>query len=193
VALVREPGGTGLGERLRELLLQRHDAMSIDPRADALLFNAARAQLVEERIRPALARGEIVVSTRFSDSTLAYQGHGLGLPLDALRAIERFATGGLAPHRTVLLDVPVDVGLARKAIADRTRFESGYDTAFHERVRQGFLDIARAEPGRIRIVTADADADAVFDRVLAAALDGTGVLDSPPGREPKSGALRIER
>jgi dTMP kinase len=171
VTLVREPGGTELGERLREILLGRRSGGTIVPRADALLFNASRAQLVEEVIRPALARGDVVIATRFTDSTLAYQGYGLGLPLDELREVERFATGGLVPDRTVLLDVTVEVGLSRKGIRERTRFESAYDRAFHERVRDGFLELARLDPDRIRVVDDQdlAGADALFERVLTAA------------------------
>ncbi|MEX2011002.1 MAG: dTMP kinase [Chloroflexota bacterium] len=180
VTLVREPGGTELGERLREILLERRSAGTILPRADALLFNASRAQLVDEVIRPALERGDVVIATRFTDSTLAYQGYGLGLPLDQLREVERFATGGLVPRRTVLLDIPVEVGLARKGIRERTRFESAYDRAFHERVRTGFLELARLEPGRIRVVDDDdgAGADALFERVLRAVFDETVPLEA---------------
>jgi dTMP kinase len=175
VTLVREPGGTELGERLREILLGRRSGGTIVPRADALLFNASRAQLVEEVIRPALARGDVVIATRFTDSTLAYQGYGLGLPLDELREVERFATGGLVPDRTVLLDVTVEVGLSRKGIRERTRFESAYDRAFHERVRDGFLELARMDPERIRVVDDHdlAGADALFERVLIAAFGET--------------------
>jgi dTMP kinase len=188
VTLVREPGGTELGERLREILLERRSAGTILPRADALLFNASRAQLVEEVIRPALVRGDVVIATRYTDSTLAYQGYGLGLPLDQLRDVERFATGGLVPRRTVLLDVPVEVGLARKGIRDRTRFESAYDRAFHERVRAGFLELARLEPARIRVVDDDdgAGADALFERVLRAVFDETVPLEAGQ-RQPVSG------
>lgn len=180
VTLVREPGGTELGERLREILLERRSAGTILPRADALLFNASRAQLVDEVIRPALERGDVVIATRYTDSTLAYQGYGLGLPLDQLRDVERFATGGLVPRRTVLLDVPVEVGLARKGIRERTRFESAYDRAFHERVRTGFLELARLEPDRIRVVDDDdvAGADALFERVLGAVFDETVPLEA---------------
>jgi dTMP kinase len=187
VTLVREPGGTELGERLRAILLERRSAGAILPRADALLFNASRAQLVDEVIRPALGRGEIVIATRYTDSTLAYQGYGLGLPLDQLRDVERFATGGLVPRRTVLLDVSVDVGLARKGIRERTRFESAYDRAFHERVRTGFLTLARLEPDRIRVVDDDdtAGADALFERVLRAVFDEAVPLEAGP-RQPVS-------
>ena len=116
VRLTREPGGTPLGERVRAMLLERSAGdLAIDARADALLFNAARAQLVAEVIRPALEAGEVVLCARFADSTLAYQGYGAGLPIDELRAIAEVATGGLAPDLTVLLDVDPEVGLRRKA------------------------------------------------------------------------------
>ena len=119
VRSTREPGGTRLGERLRSILLADDGgaAAPTDPRADALLFNAARAQLVAEVIRPALEAGEIVVCARFTDSTLAYQGFGAGLPLDELRAIAAVATGGLVPDLTILLDVPPAVGIGRKTSA----------------------------------------------------------------------------
>ena len=126
MVLVREPGGTALGERLRELLLHRTD-LAIEPLPDALLFNAARAQLVSEVIAPALAAGNIVVCARFADSTLAYQGYGAGLPIDELRAVAAVATGGLAPDMTVLLDVSPEVGLGRKADDARNRFEASFE------------------------------------------------------------------
>lgn len=190
--LVREPGGTPLGEEIRAILLQHREG-GIGPRTDALLFNAARAQLVEDVIRPALLRGETVISTRFSDSTLAYQGYGLGLPLDALREIETFATGGLVPDRTVLLDLAVEDGLSRKAVAERTRFETAYDLSFHERVREGFIALAGSEPERFLVVDAAAEPATVFNRVL----DGLGLgTDRPRGNaapEPKPGSLRIQQ
>ena len=163
----REPGGTWLGERIREILLARSDeaAMARDPLADALLFNAARRQLVEERIRPALADGIAVVCARFADSTLAYQGYGAGVPLDTLKGLADAATGGLTPDLTILLDLPVDVGLARKSPADVTRFEAEFDAAFHERVRRGFLAIAASEPVRVVVVDASESVDAVADRI----------------------------
>ncbi|MHB8674318.1 MAG: dTMP kinase [Candidatus Limnocylindrales bacterium] len=164
--LTREPGGTATGERIREILLDRRSRSS-DGRSDAFLFNAARAQLVAEVVRPAIARGDVVISARFADSTLAYQGYGAGLPLDELRALERFATGGLVPDLTILLDLPVSAGLARKAGDEITRFEAAYDAAFHGRVGAGFRAIAAADPGRIAVVDATEPADLVFARVLA--------------------------
>jgi dTMP kinase len=141
----------------------------VAPRADALLFNAARAQLVSEILEPALAAGQIIVCARFTDSTLAYQGYGAGLPLEELRGLAAVATQGLAPDRTILLDVDSDTGLRRKAEADRTRFEASFDLAFHERVRAGFLELAAAEPERFRVIDAARGVEAVFADVLAAA------------------------
>jgi dTMP kinase len=180
VLVTREPGGTVVGERVRELLLD--PAAHHTPRTDALLFNAARAQLVADVVRPALREGVLVVSTRFGDSTLAYQGAAAGLPIDDLRALERFATDGLVPDLTVLLDVPVSVGLARKD-AERTRFESAFGLDFHERVRAGFLALAAEAPSRWVVVAADGPEDAVADRVAAAVsgLPGLeGLASEPP-------------
>jgi dTMP kinase len=177
VRSTREPGGTRLGERLRSILLETGagaDAAPVDPRADALLFNAARAQLVAEVIRPALEAGDVVLCARFTDSTLAYQGYGAGLPLDELRAIAAVATGGLTPDRTILLDVPPEVGLRRKTGASRNRFEASFDLAFHERVRAGFLELARQEPVRFRVVDSSRRLDAVAPEVIAAAVEILG-------------------
>ncbi len=170
VLRTREPGGTWLGERIRDILLARttQAGAAPDPLTDALLFNAARRQLVEERIRPVLTDGTTVVCARFADSTLAYQGYGAGVPLATLRALADAATGGLSPDLTILLDVPVDVGLARKAPSDVTRFEAEFDTAFHERVRAGFLAIAAAEPARVVVIDATAPEDDVASRIIRA-------------------------
>lgn len=156
VCQVREPGGTHLGEGIRALLMaaERHDA-----RSDALLFNAARAALVGEVIRPALERGELVICDRFADSTLAYQGYGSGLDLDELRTLNGWATGGLVPDLTILFDVPIAQGLARRAggpQGGRTRFEDPayHDAAFHERVREGYRALVAAEPARWRVIDA---------------------------------------
>jgi dTMP kinase len=148
VVAVREPGGTPAGEQIRAILLGEGGAVSIDPRSDALLFNASRAQLVADVIRPALARGAVVIADRFADSTLAYQGYGSGLPLEELRALISFATAGLTPDLTLLFDLPVEEGLARKSGSGRTRFEEGFDVAFHTRVADGFRALAAASPER---------------------------------------------
>jgi dTMP kinase len=194
VVRTREPGGTALGERIRELLLDAEGATTdrpIDPLADALLFNAARRQLVEEVIRPALTAGMSVVCARFADSTLAYQGYGSGLPVEDLRALERVATAGLRPDLTILLDVPPEIGLRRKAPDDRTRFELAFDLEFHRRVREGFLDLARREPERIVVVDASAAPTHVWEAVRSA-VDRLQGIDAVPG-EPESGRQRIQQ
>ena len=186
VVLTREPGGTPLGEAIRAILLHPIRGRNHDPRADALLFNAARAQLVSTVVRPALERGATVISTRFADSTLAYQGHGAGLPVDELRAVERAATGGLRPDRTILLDLPAETGLARKGGDELTRFETAFDLDFHRRVRDGFLALAAAEPDRFVVIDASRSADEVAAdiaaRVAAATLPGEP--DAPVARIP---------
>jgi dTMP kinase len=158
--LAREPGGTPLGERIREVLLHGAD-LRIDERADALLFSAARAQHVSEVITPALAEGRLVICARFLDSTIAYQGYGRGLPVGELAALQRFATARLRPDLTILLDVPAEVGLARKTDDEQLRFEAAFDIAFHRRVRDGYLALAAAEPARFAVVDAGRGADAV--------------------------------
>jgi len=170
VVSTREPGGTKLGEQIRELLLAPvgADDRPVDSLADALLFNAARRQLVAEVIEPALEAGTTVICARFADSTRAYQGYGGGLPLAELGRLEAVATAGLRPDRTILLDVPVEIGLARKAPDDRTRFETSFDLSFHQRVRNGFMAMATAEPARFVVIDARGDADAIAHRVLRA-------------------------
>ena len=192
VAFVREPGGTTLGEAIRDVLL-RQGTEPISPRVEALLFNAARAQLVVERIKPALDRGEIVVCDRFSDSTLAYQGHAGGLPLDELLALERIATAGVRPDLTILLDLPAEVGLARK-VGAQTRFETDYDVDYHRRVRRGFQALAAAEPGRFVIVDADRPSADVLDDVVDAVHRFLSTRPSnPAGRsEPNAGQRRMQ-
>jgi dTMP kinase len=184
----REPGGTSLGERIRDLLLAP-SATPIDPLADALLFNAARRQLVEEVIEPALTAGTTVVCARFADSTRAYQGYGGGLPLGELEALEEIATSGLVPDLTLLLDLPVELGLARKGPDDQTRFETGFDLAFHRRVRNGFLAMAVAEPGRFVVIDATSPADAVAERIARAVAHLFD--DRPAADEPNGPAVRI--
>ena len=166
--LTREPGGTAIGEGIRALLLAHDDGPVSTEIADAFLFNAARAQLVAEVIRPALEHGETVICARFADSTIAYQGYGAGLPIAELRALEEFATGGLRPDLTILLDLPVEVGLARKSADEINRFEAVLDLSFHNRVRNGFLSLAIQEPGRFVVVDATVPADTVHDVVLGA-------------------------
>jgi len=163
VVLTREPGGTPFAERIRDVLLHARD-VDLAPEAQALLFSAARAQHTRDVIRPALAEGKIVVADRYFDSTLAYQGYGLGADLDGLRAMTRFAVGALVPQRTFLIDVPVAVTLARLGARSGTarwdRFH-GDDPAFSERVRDGYLRLAAAEPGRFVVVDGDRPEESV--------------------------------
>jgi dTMP kinase len=157
VVLTREPGGTPFAERIRDVLLHARE-VDLAPEAQALLFSAARAQHTRDVIRPALAEGKIVIADRYFDSTLAYQGYGLGADLEGLRAMTRFAVGALVPQRTFLLDVPVAVTLSRLGERSGTarwdRFH-GDDRAFYERVRDGYLRLAAAEPGRFVVVNGD--------------------------------------
>lgn len=163
VRALREPGGTSVGEAVRAVLLDpEHDG--IDPRAELLLYEAARAQLVAEVIEPALDAGEVVICDRFFDSTTAYQGYGRGLPLDEVRALNMSATGGLVPDRTLVLDVDPAVGLIRATVGGADRLERE-DGAFHERVRAGFLAIASDEPERVRVINGDGDVDVVSARI----------------------------
>ncbi len=163
----REPGATPLGEQVRRLVLDIEPRIDRTGRADALLFAASRAQHVVEVIQPALERGAIVVCDRYADSSLAYQGAGSGVPMDELRVVQRFATAGLQPDLTILLDLPVDVGLGRKS-AEVTRFEAFHDVAYHERVRAAFLAFAAAEPERYAIVDATVDETAVLGAAVEA-------------------------
>ena len=188
VLVTREPGGTRLGEQLREILLARHGSVEpTDALTDAFLFEAARRQLVRQVIRPALADGSIVVCGRYSDSTLASQGYGAGAPLDVLRAIDAAATDGLRPNLTILLDLPVEVGLARKGPDETTRFEAEQDVAFHRRVRTGFLALAADEPDRFAVVDATITVDEVADEVWSIVAEMLARTSS----EPKSPVSRI--
>lgn len=156
VVATREPGGTPLGDELRTLLLRR-PAMGVGPVTQALLMNAARAEHVETLIRPALERGEVVVCDRFADSTLAYQGYGLGLPLEQLEQVVAFATGGCAPALTLLVDLPIEDGLDRKRVqaqvsgSEWNRYEAE-TLQFHQRVRNGYHALVRADADRWRVL-----------------------------------------
>lgn len=166
VVATREPGSTPLGEQVRRLVLDTEPKIDRTGLADALLFAASRAQHVADVIRPALERGAVVVCDRYADSSMAYQGAGSGLPMDELAAVQRFATGGLVPDLTILLDLPVEVGLSRKS-AEVTRFEAFQDRAYHERVRAAFLAFAAAEPGRYVTLDATQDEAAVLADAVA--------------------------
>jgi dTMP kinase len=171
VRLTREPGGTPLAERLRTLVLER-GAERISAEAETLLMFAARAVHVENLIRPALGRGEWVICDRFSDATRAYQGAGRGVDAALIERLADTVHGNLWPHRTLLLDLPVEVGLtrARRRSAAGDRFEDE-DRRFFDRVRTRYLALAAAEPARIRVLDAAGAADGVAARALAAIAD----------------------
>jgi dTMP kinase len=148
--LTREPGGTQLGERVSDLL-KWSKVVPLTSTAELLLFNASRAQLVEIVIKPALAKGVVVISDRFTDSTIAYQACGRGIPLDTVETMNNIATGGLKPDLTILVDVPVSIGFGRKKDNKKDRFEDE-NIVFHERVRSGYLRLAQSEPKRFLVI-----------------------------------------
>jgi dTMP kinase len=158
-----EPGSTQIGDELRAILLgHRHD---LALRTEALLFMAARAELVERVVRPALAADHVVISDRYFLANIVYQGHAGGLNVDSLWDVEGFVTGGLEPDLTLVLDLPVDVAIARRGrAADR---KERPDTAYHERVRQGFLAEAKKQPDRIRVIDAAPAVDVVQAAIRA--------------------------
>jgi dTMP kinase len=143
----REPGGTSIGEQIREVI---HDLKNVEmhPRTETLLYQAARAQIVEQVIRPRLKAGEIVLSDRYADSTIAYQGYGHQQDLEQVRALVKYATGGLVPNLTILLDVDVEEGLKRKKKDNEWNRLDAYTLEFHQRVRAGYLEMVRQEPKR---------------------------------------------
>ncbi len=165
VETTAEPGGTALGRDLRQLLLHARDTVPV-PLAELFLYLADRAQHVQQLIGPAIAAGAVVLTDRFSASTIAYQGYGRGLDLDLVTRADDWARGGVAPHLTLLLDCPVRVGLQR-ARGENDRFHAE-EEAFHERVRNGFHALAAAAPATWKTVDATAPADAVHTAVLAA-------------------------
>ena len=156
----REPGGTTIGDQIR-FVLMKLDNTAMNPRTEFLLFSASRAQLVDEVIRPGLAEGAIVVSDRFYDSSLAYQGYGHGLDLETLKTVTEFATGGLVPDLSLLLDLPAASGLERRKDDGRWNRLDDYDKEFHRRVRKGYRALAEADPQRWRIVDATQSPDKV--------------------------------
>lgn len=176
VRVTREPGGTKLGEEIRSLLL--HSATSVGGLAELFLILADRAQHVESLIQPALRAGEVVLCDRFADSTLAYQAYGRELPLEAVRAVESVARQGVLPDLTFVLDCPIEIGLARtrrrRGHTAADRFE-GEEASFHERVRQGFLALAREDPRRIRVIDGTRAADDVHREILAWSAEKLGV------------------
>ncbi len=170
VTVTREPGGTRAGEAIRAIFLD--PAVSLHAAAELLLVLADRAQHVREKLKPALAAGEIVLSDRYSDSTVAYQGYGRGLDLKLLEELNRLASDGARPDLTIVLDLAVETGLERTRARVRgdvrgpDRFE-GEQVEFHRRVREGFLTIARDEPDRVRTIDATAPVAEITARIVA--------------------------
>ena len=170
VVTTREPGGTPIGDQIRQVLV-RMENKELHPRTEILLFLAARAQLVEQLIKPALQDGKIILCDRYGDSTLAYQGYGHGLDLEKLRQMLDFATDHLKPDLTILLDLDVKTGLMRKKAEDEWNRLDAYEVLFHERVREGYLQLAREEPERWRIVDASQSIEAVQEDLFRIILD----------------------
>lgn len=170
VVSTREPGGTRIGNQIREILM-RMDNTELHPRTEILLFQAARAQLIEELILPSLAAGKVILCDRYGDSTLAYQGYGHGLDLDRLKMILEFATSGLKPDLTILLDVDVMVGLKRKKAKEEWNRMDAFELSFHERVRRGYHELVSQEPARWKIVDASQSQEQVQEDIRQIVLD----------------------
>lgn len=167
VVILREPGGTEIGEEIRHLLQHAKAGAAMAPEAELLLFAASRAQIVREKVRPLLDSGTFVILDRFLDSTTVYQGVARGLPIDAVQAINAFATGGTLPKLTVLLDLDTETAWRRIHATGREldRMES-LPREFYEKVRQGYLSLAQAEPHRIAIVDAAQSPESVHGEIL---------------------------
>jgi len=172
VQVTREPGGTLIGEKVRGILLDPA-TRGLIPRAELFLYAAARLQHIEEVIQPALDEGRVVLCDRFADATLAYQGHGREIPLNEVKVVNSLVTVDLKPDLTILLDLPVEVGLERardRNLADAasaaSRFEQE-DLAFHQRVREGYLSIAASDRNRVKIIPADQPVEKVAKQVQA--------------------------
>jgi dTMP kinase len=170
VLTTREPGGTNIGDQIRQVIMKLGNT-SMNPRTEILLFCAARAQIVEEVLRPNLARGVVVISDRYADSTLAYQGYGHGVDLNELRTLLNFATGGLTPDLTLLLDVDVEEGLKRRQSCggEWNRLDA-YAVSFHRRVLAGYHELARQDPGRWQTIDASQPPEVVQSSLRQAIL-----------------------
>jgi len=161
--VTQEPGGVPLGAEIRRLLLDKGD-LRIDPLAELFLLEANRTQHVSEVIRPALKKGLMILCDRYTDATIAYQGYGRGVAIPLIEEMNHVATGGLPPQRTILLDCPVTVGMARAKGEDRFERE---DNAFHERVRAGYLRIAEQDPERVQVLSGDGAQMAIQEQIRA--------------------------
>jgi dTMP kinase len=175
VVLTREPGGTDIGNQIRAVLHDPHNT-AIDAGAEILLYSADRAQHVAQRIRPALAAGKIVISDRYADSTLAYQGYGRRLDMESLRAITAFATGGLTPDLTLYLDITSEEGLQRKQEGgDEWNRLDAEAPEFHERVRAGYLALVTQEPHRWAVIDGDRSVEEVQAEIRARVAERLGI------------------
>ncbi len=173
ILTTREPGGTSISEQIRTVL-HNLENKEMNPRTEILLFQASRAQLVEQVIRPHLNKGGVVLSDRYADSTLAYQGYGHQIDIESLKVLVTFATGGLKPDLTILLDVDVETGLRRKELKGEWNRLDAYDLDFHQRVRRGYLNLVKAEPERWVVIDASQSPTKVQDemrRVVAERLN----------------------
>ncbi|KXB97903.1 MAG: hypothetical protein AA908_00350 [Chlorobi bacterium NICIL-2] len=171
VQLLREPGATPLAEAIRQILLDA--TLRIDPVAELMLFCAARRQLVEDVIRPALAQGQVVISDRYADSTVAYQGYGRGLDLEMVERVIGYAIGTVIPHVTFVLDVDVATALQRRGVRQSRTTDRMEDApeAFFERVRRGYLAIASREPERVVLLDGMQSVEMIHSRVCAVVLE----------------------
>ncbi len=173
VLFTREPGGTEIGDQIRQVIMSLENK-SMSPEAEFLLFSASRAQVVRELIKPQLERGGFVVCDRFYDSSLAYQGYGHELDLELLRTITGFVSGGLVPDLTLLLDLTSELGLERRKQDGRWNRLDDYDLAFHERVREGYHRLAELDPDRWVQIDAARTEDQIQDQIRAAVAKSLG-------------------
>ncbi len=169
VLLTREPGGSPIGDQIRNVIMELENT-DMDARTEFLLFSASRAQHIAEVIRPNLENGLTVISDRFFDSSLAYQGYGQRLPLEILKAITNFATSDLTPDLTLLLDLPVEEGLRRREADGNWNRMDAYDIDFHRRVRRGYLKLAAETPERWVTLNAEQPFDSLQDEIRSAVM-----------------------
>lgn len=160
--LTHEPGGTPISERIREILLDR-ECSEMSPLTELFLYFASRSQHTSEKIKPLLKQGNIVISDRYFDSSIAYQGEGRSIPLKTLMEINNFATGGLIPQLTFLIDLPAETGLSRIKNRDRIEQET---LDFHNRVRGAYLTLARENPDRIKIIDGTRDVENIHKEIV---------------------------
>jgi dTMP kinase len=170
VVATREPGGTAIGDQVRKVLFDMKNK-GMHPRSEILLFQSSRAQIVEELIKPSLAEGKIVISDRYADSTLAYQGYGHGVDLDELKTIVNYATGGLRPDLSVLFDLEAEEGLSRRNSGGDWNRLDDYDLEFHRRVRQGYHSLMAEEPQRWKSLDASQALGKVAENLQGLVLD----------------------